>query len=481
MSDKEEQKVTAKYRAARHGLRRSGVLAILAVVSMLTALVLSSGIARLSGSQRLISIQPLPSMDGEQCQWEPASAAGSLVGRLQQAPGDTAATAAPGAEPRPAEAARADLRQRRPLRAIEDKYPGYAGIAVDPVRNEVVMTDENDFSVLVYDRTENTPPTAAMSEPKRIIKGSEYLEYACGTYIDPATGDIYVVNNDTVDWLVIFDRNAKGAVDPTRKLATPHTTFGVAVDEENQEMFLTIQDDHAVVVYNKKAKEDDSPLRIIQGAQTQMADPHGIALDSKTGMIFVSNWGSTSERPAPGAVPGGGRGGEGTRPDFPVGSSRAFPGSGKTLPPSITVYRKDAKGDVAPVRVIRGTKTQLDWPTALAVDPERGELFVANDTGDSVAVFRIGAEGDVAPIRVIKGPRTLLKNPIGLSVDVKNNELFVANFGNHSATVFPIAADGDVPPVRVIRGAPAGVPAPMYSNPHVVRFDSKRKEILVAN
>jgi DNA-binding beta-propeller fold protein YncE len=133
------------------------------------------------------------------------------------------------------------------------------------------------------------------------------------------------------------------------------------------------------------------------------------------------------------------------------------------------------------LRVIQGPKTRLNWPTALAVHPDRGEVFVANDVGDAVTVFRTDANGDVAPIRVLKGPHSLIKNPTGLAVDVTNNELWVANFGNHSATVYRIDAAGDVVPLRVIRSAPMETPAPMLSNAHVAVFDTKRKEVLVAN
>jgi DNA-binding beta-propeller fold protein YncE len=179
---------------------------------------------------------------------------------------------------------------------------------------------------------------------------------------------------------------------------------------------------------------------------------------------------------------GGGSFGRGAqRTDFPVGRNRAYPASGRINPPSITVYPKNAQGDVKPLRVIQGPKTMLDWPTSLAIHPERGELFVANDTGHTVTVFRTDANGDVAPIRAISGPRTMVKNPTGVFVDVKNNELWVANFGSHSATVFPIDANGDVVPKRIIRSGPADAPAPMLGNPHTVAFDSKRDEILVAN
>ena len=85
-----------------------------------------------------------------------------------------------------------------------------------------------------------------------------------------------------------------------------------------------------------------------------------------------------------------------------------IPGSGRFLPASITVYDKKARGNTAPVRVITGPNTQLNWPAGLFVDSERGELYVANDGGKSILVFSATAEGNAAPIRVLKGPRTKL-------------------------------------------------------------------------
>src|SRR5262249_25902348 len=152
-----------------------------------------------------------------------------------------------------------------------------SSVAVDPINNEVVVTDENLFQIMVYSRTTNTPPTAKMSEPKRVIAGlNTKIEFQCGLYIDPKTGDIYAVNNDTVDTLVIFNRNAKGNALPTRELETPHGTFGIAVDEAKEEMYLTLQHDSAMVVFNKYAEKNASPLRLLQGEKTGLADPHGV-------------------------------------------------------------------------------------------------------------------------------------------------------------------------------------------------------------
>ena len=461
------------------GRRRAILASLFLLAATAAALILSSGQTvretESFGRERLVSWEAMGGMDGEMCEWVPASASTSLMAAL--APQDSGTGSAN--RPRPTASEREAIASREPLYTVTDPHFGYAGIAVDPIRNEVVLAEENLSRLLVYDRMENTPPTAAMSEPKRMIGGENtFLEYACSVYIDPATGDIFGVNNDTMNWMPVFGRDARGNAAPKWRLRTPHTTFGIIADEEEEELFLTIQDDHAVVVYAKDARDNDPPVRILQGERTGLADPHGIALDSKRNEIFVSNWGTYNERPP---LSEGGGGGNVDRPDFPVGRRRAFPGSGKIDPPSITVYPKNAEGDTAPLRVIQGDRTQLDWPTALASHPERGEIFVANDTGDSVIVFRADANGNAAPIRVIKGPRTMVKNPTGVTVDLKNNELWVANFGSHAATVFAIDASGDVPPKRVIRSGPVEAPSPKLSNPHTVAYDSKREEILVAN
>ncbi|MCH7979258.1 MAG: hypothetical protein IH935_09820, partial [Acidobacteria bacterium] len=434
--------VTSKVRSS-NSKRKVSLLVLLAFLAVAAGLVLSSGSqdgkvgTRSFGYDRLVSWEPLPGANGPIDQLAPASASEELLASLLQMPGSAGSAAqAAGPPPRPSDAARAEIAKREPLFHITDSYFSFAGIAVDPIRNEVVLAEENLSRLLVYDRLENTPPNAVMSEPKRMIGGENtFLEYACSVYIDPATGDIYGVNNDTMNWMPVFGRDARGNVVPKRKLRTPHTTLGIVADEQEQELFLTIQDDHAVVVFAKDAQDEDSPLRILQGSRTQLADPHGIAVDSQAGLLFVSNWGTNNERPP---LAEGGGGGNVDRPDFPVGRRRAFPGSGKIQPASITVYPKDAQGDTPPLRIIQGPNAQLSWPTALAVHPDRGELFVANDTGDSVIVFRTDASGDVAPIRVIKGPKTMVKNPTGVALDLENNELWVANFGSHAATVFPI-------------------------------------------
>lgn len=115
------------------------------------------------------------------------------------------------------------------------------------------------------------------------------------------------------------------------------------------------------------------------------------------------------------------------------------------------------------------------------MDPEREELYVADDLGDSVLVFREKDQGDAKPARVIKGSKTGLKNPTGVFVDTKNKELWVSNMGNSAATVYSLTANGNAAPLRTIRSAPAEKKSLKFGKMEAVAYDSKREEILVPN
>ncbi|MBI2817181.1 MAG: hypothetical protein HYX72_09605 [Acidobacteria bacterium] len=469
--------------AQRDAKRNRGFLLVLSALGVLAGSLLISSEPKgrqwaeepkAIGTDRLVSIASLPETGGQMCQWEPASATVSLRAALRQE--RLAASSVPSA------AKRAEAAKRKPVRMIRDPYSSYSAVAVDPIRNEVVLADENLLNVLVYDRLENTPPKASMSEPKRIIGGDKSeISFPCGLYVDPKSGDIYTVTGDAYG-LLVFSNQAKGNVPPVRKLEAPHGTFGIAVDDGRGELFMTVQHDNVVIVFHKTAQGKDSPIRFLQGNRTKLANPHGLALDLKNERMFVANHGSSHlHHSGPGPASGGWYGLALGKKSWPLDQESAIRGSGKMASSSITVYPRDASGDTPPLQVIQGPKTQMNWPAGLAVSEERGEIYIANDMGDSILVFSTSANGDVAPIRVLKGPKTLIKNPTGVNLDEKNGELWVSNFGNHTATVYRTTASGDTAPLRVIRSAPLDRPTLGISNPHPVAYDSKREELLVPN
>ena len=116
-------------------------------------------------------------------------------------------------------------------------------------------------------------------------------------------------------------------------------------------------------------------------------------------------------------------------------------------------------------------------------NPSNGDLYVANDIGQSVIVFANATklQGDVPPARVIHGPSTRLRNPTGVALDLTHQELWVSNLGNSSATVYPLMANGDVPPLRIIRSAEESKRGVNFGRTAAVTYDPIRQEILVPN
>lgn len=386
--------------------------------------------------------------------------------------------------------ARSTQLDRAPLRYIKDPWPAWSSVAVNPENDMVVVTDENTHRIVEYRRLDHTPPDVERTEPRRVIGGDQTnTEMMCGVYIDPKTLDVRVTNNDTVNWLPVFSREARGNVAPDRKLATPHRTWGIAADEVRQELYVTIQNPSAVVVYRKSADGADEPLRFLEGDSTQLADARGLAVDTVNNVFVVGNHGHRQFYGGDAISTLGGSWAQWIgRNGFPQQTGlRSLPRD--TRPelgarfeePSINIYRLGASGNTAPLRVIKGSRTQLNWPGHVAVHEQRQEIFVANDAGDGVLVFRLSDNGNVAPTRVIKGPRTAIFAPTGVALDRVNGELWVANMGNYGVTVYPITANGDAAPIRTIRGGPAGRTALMIGNPGAVGYDTKRQEILVPN
>jgi hypothetical protein len=469
------------------------------LAAALIAVVIFAG-ASPEGTSRLVSVQQLP-QNSDPCSWDESPAASPdaiatpqeehLMSALQQDPSATlmAELQQGDAPQRGAGAAQRNAGQQRfesggtsfvlpnteeqlkktsemraqgartPVRTIRDTAPVYSAVAVDVNSNEVILQDNNLWSYRVFDRLTPTPKSdTEISQPKRIVQGDKTaLQFNNGLYVDPANGDIYSVESDTGDKMERFPRDANGDVYPTSILHMPHRVYNIAADEVKQELFVTVEFQPEVVVYKKGAAGDEKPLRMLAGENTGLDAPHGIAVDQKDGLLFVNTWGAHST--------------------FKLGES------GKFFPPAIKVYALDASGDTPPLRVITGDKTQLDWPGAMKYNPENGDLYVANDIGQSVLVFANApnAQGDVAPTRVIHGPSTRLRNPTGVALDLRNKEVWVSNLGNSSATVYPLMADGDVSPLRIIRSAEESKVGVNFGRTAAVAYDPVRQEILVPN
>jgi len=368
-----------------------------------------------------------------------------------------------------------------PVRMVVDPYPSFNGVAVDTANDLVMMSDTNRKSLLVYDRTVGSAPNTTTREaatPRQQIMGPETgVGFVAGVAMDPAHRELFTVNNDVEDRLVVFDYGARGNVKPKRLLYVPHQSWGIAFAPKRDVLALSVQTPNMFVVFRRDAKKFDAPIRSVRGAKTQMADPHGIYFDEAHNEVVVANHGNF--RPGELITSYTAYDARESRQEKAAGEKLNENARGKFLPSSVTVFDGDASGDVAPLRVIQGPLSRIDWPMGVVVDEKNDEIVVANNGDNSILVFPRTAAGDVAPRRVIRGPLTGVKGPMGVAV--ANDEIYVANFGDHTALVFPRLAAGNVRPRRIIRNAPAGRETSGFGNPYSVAYDTKRQEILVPN
>lgn len=345
---------------------------------------------------------------------------------------------------------------RPPVRILRDTDPVYSSVAVDDKSNEVFLQDNNLWSIRVFSRLDNAKPGAPPTEARRVIAGDKTdVQFNSCVYVDPSNGNIYSVENDIGNVIVTFGHDATGNAAPISKLRVTHRAYAMAMDEANQEFFVSVQHPPQVAVYRKGASGNEQPKRLLIGDKTQLSDSHGMAIDTKRKLLFVDNWGNIADD--------------------------SIPGSGRFGPPSITVYPLDANGDEPPLRVIQGPQTGLDWPGSMSLDENTGDLYVANDMGQDIIVFHSTDQGDVAPSRMIKGSKTGLTYPVGVFVDAKNNEVWATNIGNSTATVYPLMANGDVAPLRIIRSAKEGKESLRFGKTQALAYDSTREQILVPN
>src|SRR6266850_2324406 len=336
---------------------------------------------------------------------------------------------------------------RPPVRTIRDTDPIYSAIAVDTRFDEVVLMDNNNWALNVFNRLDNTPHGVRASTPKRVIQGPETdVQFNNGLYIDPQNGDIYSVETDTGDKVVIFPREASGNVKPGRILSTPHRGFALAMDEEKQEFYVGVQYPPEVAVYRKGASGTEKPLRSLQGESTRLSDVHGISIDTKNKELWVSNFGNSSA----------------------------------------AAYSLTANGNIAPLRTIRSApenKVSLKFGKveALAYDAARDQIWVPNCvTHPQIAAFSRTAKENQPPVRTLEGHKTMLSRTMhGFSFDPIHDELVVNSPLVQAILTFRGSANGEEPPIRVIQGPKTKILGMGYAALSTVTADPEHNEIFL--
>ncbi len=143
----------------------------------------------------------------------------------------------------------------------------------------------------------------------------------------------------TYPQIAAFARLANGNVAPVRNIAGQATklvrdSHDIYYDEANDEIVVASAFGQAILYYKGGANGDEPPVRILQGPHTQIQMPgYGVYVDAVHNGTYLME-------------------------------GRDRPGEEYLM-----VFPRDAKGDAAPLRVIKGPDTMLKDARSIAVDP----------------------------------------------------------------------------------------------------------------
>jgi DNA-binding beta-propeller fold protein YncE len=114
---------------------------------------------------------------------------------------------------------------------------------------------------------------------------------------DPVHNTIVVANNGD-NSILIFDRKRSGNVAPVRVIRGDHTginrPMGLAVDAKNAEIWISNFGDHTALAFDSGADGNTAPKRSLRSAPAGtptpgFGNPMALAYDTKRGEILVPN------------------------------------------------------------------------------------------------------------------------------------------------------------------------------------------------
>jgi hypothetical protein len=202
-----------------------------------------------------------------------------------------------------------------------------------------------------------------------------------------AAMSVYVVQDTVNDTSILqFAATSNGNATPISTLTLPAGGPSSVAMDSSGSIYVGAATDNSISVYPAGSSGADSPRRTILGSDKSFSYPYLMTVDSHNS-LYVSDG-------APCAC--------------------------------VAVFSNSNDDETSPQRMIKGDRTQMNEPIAFAVDGS-GYLYVASlglgplrDEGQ-IEVFAPDATGNVAPLRVITGTKSAPLSPSGIAVDAKGN------------------------------------------------------------
>jgi DNA-binding beta-propeller fold protein YncE len=267
---------------------------------------------------------------------------------------------------------------------------------------------------------------------------------------------------------------AHGDAVPSAELNTNNPTALVRDSQSN--MFVASDVGNQVLVYSPGVTGPAPPIRNIQGLNTGLLSPTGLALDAAARLYVAESGAADIQQSAvlifaadadgdvapvakiPSIIPVPGMtGASNTRLQRARGIAVDTAGRiyvADDLAECLLIFAADANGDVAPLAVITNG---LSSPQQVALDPYEN-VYVTNGGSQSVAVFQAHPTSGASPMRMINSPD--FNDPFGIAIDLAQ-QIYVANTSGDNILIFGPGASGRLPALRKIEGSDTRLKAPL--------------------
>jgi DNA-binding beta-propeller fold protein YncE len=257
--------------------------------------------------------------------------------------------------------------------------------------------------------------------PTRVITGSatKLSRTVHGIAYDPVRDEIYV-SNTLADAVLVFRGNASGAEPPVRMiqgsctgLVNPHA---VSLDLEHREILVSSLSARAIAVFPMDANGNVTPIRYIKGPKTRLGHTVGLGVDTETNVLVVANSEDVLffDRTATGDV-------------APLGEIKGQHTGIRDEPWELQLHHGKiflAASNHLHVNMYSEVTLKPEYSDGHAKVPEDPWL---NPELGFIGVWNVRDRGDVPPLARIGGPFSQLVHPTGLALNPKDGEIYVTD------------------------------------------------------
>ena len=249
------------------------------------------------------------------------------------------------------------------------------GLAYDEVNDEIVVPVALSGAILFF-----KGDAAGEAAPARAIQGTKTRLVRPQTVaIDPVNNEV-VAGDPSMRAILVFDRRADGNVAPKRVISGPKTgplmdVVGVAVDPVRNVIVASSRAANGTAtglfVFDRLANGDVPPKAMIGGPKSKLAHFRQVAIDTRTGNIFLAQQNTRYVRPEAYVL------------DKPRENFEEQEREGISLERTrfIAVYAPDDNGDLPPRAIIKGPGVHFGGAGGVAINPKRGEIYAVGGNG----------------------------------------------------------------------------------------------------